>query len=171
LSNLVGAVRVTMENVYPELTERFPKIMSTVANEELRFSRTLEEGVDRVGGVLDDIRARGERSISGEEVFRLYDTFGIPIDLTAEMAEEEGVTLDREGFETLMAGARAKAKASSKFYLADNEWFFQQALKGVGPTKFVGYDQYTKVPATVVAVLSKSGRSQVDKGEEAVVVL
>jgi len=71
--------------------------------------------MERVGVVLDDVRARGERTLGGAEVFRLYDTYGIPVDLIGEMAEEEGVTLDREGFETMMSGARVKAKASSKF--------------------------------------------------------
>src|SRR6266508_1714877 len=115
LSQLVDSVISTMGSAYPELHQRRQAVLATLVAEEERFSRTLTTGIERVGQLLDDIRARGERSISGEEVFRLYDTYGIPMDLIAEMGEEEGVTLDREGFETMMAGARAKAKASSKF--------------------------------------------------------
>ena len=124
--------------------------------------------------MLDAIRARGERTISGEEVFRLYDTFGIPVDLIGELAEEEGVTLDREGFETMMADARAKAKASSKFSSKDNEW--QGALKGIQPIEFVGYDRLTDVPVEVIAIVktseeSSTNASSADADEEVIVVL
>ena len=109
--------------------------------------------MERVGQLLDEIRARGDRSISGEEIFRLYDTYGIPVDLIAEMAEEEGVSLDREGFETMMAGARAKAKASSKFQSSTDAATFARIAEKVGPVEFVGYDQYSDVPSVVKAIV------------------
>src|SRR6266852_5018322 len=118
LSVLVDRVVESMGDPYPELHERRDAALQTLAAEEERFARTLSTGLERVGQVLDEVRARGERILGGEEIFRLYDTYGIPIDLIAELAEDEGVTLDREGFETMMAGARAKAKASSKFQAA-----------------------------------------------------
>src|SRR5437764_8310378 len=114
LTTLVDSVIDTLGAAYPELHERREAVLLTIGAEEERFSRTLSSGMERVGAVLDGVRARGERTLGGAEVFRLYDTFGIPIDLIAEMAEQEGVTLDREGDETMMADARAKAKASSK---------------------------------------------------------
>jgi len=151
LTNLVDPVIDSMGSAYPELMERREAVLLTLGAEEERFSRTLSSGMERVGGVLDEIRARGERTVGGAEVFRLYDTFGIPIDLIGELAEEEGVTLDREGFETMMADARAKAKASSKF----------QAVAGVDlaqdANEFVGYETYSEVPSEVRAIVSGDG--------------
>src|SRR5712691_10427245 len=138
LSPLVDPVIKAMGSAYPELRQRRQAVLATLGAEEERFSRTLTTGIERVGQLLDEIRARGERIISGEEVFRLYDTFGIPIELIAEMAEEEGVTLDRQGFETMMADARTKAKASSKFQSSTDAATFAKIAERVGPVEFVG---------------------------------
>ena len=172
LSNLVDSVVESMEGAYSELVERREAVLLTLASEEERFSRTLSTGMERVGGVLDDIRARGERTISGEEVFRLYDTFGIPIDLIAELAEEEGVTLDREGFETMMGDARTKAKASSKFKSSIDGATFARIAEKTGPVEFVGYDQYVDVPSSVKAiVVGGEERDALQHGTEGEVVL
>src|SRR5207249_8205479 len=125
-------------SAYPKLKGRREAIHATLNAEEERFCRTLTVGVERVGQLLDEIRARGERTISGEEVFRLYDTYGIPVDLIGELAEEEGVALDREGFETMMSSARAKAKASSKFQTSTDTATFARIAEKVGPAEFVG---------------------------------
>src|ERR1051326_27899 len=165
-SNLVVEVIKAMGEAYPELHERRDAILNTLRTEEERFSRTLSSGMERVGAALDDVRARGERTLGGAEVFRLYDTYGIPIDLIAEMAEEEGVTLDREGFEVMMADARAKAKAASKFQAAaaaDIEFEENQ---------FVGYDTYVDVPAEVRTIVSEGAQvSQLTKGQSGAVVI
>src|ERR1043165_6718419 len=166
LSSLVDAVIESMGGAYPDLTDRREAILRTLESEEERFSRTLSSGMERVGAALDDVRARGERTLGGPEVFRLYDTYGIPIDLIAEMAEEEGVTLDREGFEVMMADARAKAKAASKFQAAaaaDIEFEENQ---------FVGYDTYVDVPAEVRTIVSEGAQvSQLTKGQSGAVVI
>jgi alanyl-tRNA synthetase len=172
LSNLVGAVRKAMGGDYPELNERFPAIMSLIASEEARFVKTLQDAVDRLGAVLDDVRARGERTLGGAEVFRLYDTFGIPVDLISEMAEEEGVALDRAGFETMMSGARAKAKASSKFQSSTDAATFAKIAEKAGQTRFVGYDQLENVQSTVKAiVVDGKERDALHHGLEGEVVL
>ena len=172
LSQLVDAVIKSMGSAYPELKTRRQAVMKTLSSEEERFSRTLTVGMERVGQLLDEIRARGDRSISGEEIFRLYDTYGIPVDLIAEMAEEEGVSLDREGFETMMAGARAKAKASSKFQSSTDAATFARIAEKVGPVEFVGYDQYSDVPSVVKAiVVDGQERDVLHHGSEGDVVL
>jgi len=150
LTQLVDAVIAAMGDAYPELHERRDAILKTLASEEERFSRTLTTGMERVGQILDDVRHRGETTLGGAEVFRLYDTFGIPIDLIGEMAEEEGVTLDRAGYEQMMADARVKAKASSKFAIdADASAILNEKLP---PTEFVGYDRYTDIESIVQAI-------------------
>ena len=172
LSPLVESVIKAMGSAYPELRQRREAILATLGAEEERFSRTLTVGIERVGQLLDEIRARGERTISGEEVFRLYDTYGIPVELIAEMGEEEGVTLDRQGFETMMAGARAKAKASSKFQTSTDAATFARIAEKIGPVEFVGYDRYVDVPAIVNAIVIDGREHDVlHHGAEADVVI
>ncbi|HUP49961.1 MAG TPA: alanine--tRNA ligase [Thermoanaerobaculia bacterium] len=172
LTNLVDGVIAAMGAAYPELRQRREAVIKTLQSEEERFSRTLSTGMERVGAVLDEVRARGERTLGGAEVFRLYDTYGIPIDLIAEMAEEEGVTLDREGFETMMAGARAKAKASSRFQSSTDAATFARIAEKVGPVEFVGYDRLSGVETTVKAiVVDGQERPSLSRGSEGEVVL
>jgi alanyl-tRNA synthetase len=150
LTHLVDAVIEAMGDAYAELRERREVIVHTLTSEEERFGRTLNSVEERVGQVLDDIRKRGETVISGAEIFRLYDTFGAPIDLIAEMAQDEGVTLDLAGFELMMTEARVKAKASSRFAIdADVTAILNEKLSS---TEFVGYDRYTDVESFVQAI-------------------
>ncbi|HYO76479.1 MAG TPA: alanine--tRNA ligase [Thermoanaerobaculia bacterium] len=153
LTNLVDAVIEAMGDAYPELRDRREAIAKTLESEEERFSRTLTTGMERVGQVLDDVRQRGETTLGGAEVFRLYDTFGIPIDLIAELAEDEGVTLDRAGFEQMMADARAKAKGSSKFQMSAGSETFAGIAQQIGPVEFVGYEQLSDVESEVKAIV------------------
>ena len=172
LSELVDAVIESMGDAYHELHERREAALLTIAAEEERFSRTLSTGVERVGQVLDEVRARGERVLGGEEIFRLYDTFGIPVDLITELAEEEGVSLDHEGFDTMMSGARARAKASSKFQSATDAATFAAIAEKAGPVEFIGYDRYSDVHATVKAiVVDGKEHDALHHGQEADVVI
>ncbi|MBV9495842.1 MAG: alanine--tRNA ligase, partial [Acidobacteria bacterium] len=172
LSELVDAVVDAMGSAYPELHERREAVLLTLGSEEERFSRTLSTGIERVGAVLDHVRAQGERVLGGEEVFRLYDTFGIPIDLIAELAEDEGVTLDREGFEILMDDAKKKAKSSSKFQSSTDAATFARVAEKTGAPEFVGYEQYVGVQSTVKAIVIQGQEQDVlHHGAEAEVVL
>jgi alanyl-tRNA synthetase len=172
LTHLVDSVVESMGDAYPELGPRREAILKTLQSEEERFSRTLTTGMERVGQVLDEVRRRGETVLGGAEVFRLYDTFGIPIDLIGEMAEEEGVTLDREGFELMMSEARAKAKAGSKFQLSAGAETFAAIADKTGPVEFVGYEQYAGVEATIKAIVIDGGvRDALHHGSEGDVVL
>ncbi|HXG59273.1 MAG TPA: alanine--tRNA ligase [Thermoanaerobaculia bacterium] len=172
LTQLVDPVIEAMGDAYPELRERREAVLRTLEGEEERFSRTLTTGMERVGQLLDDVRARGERTLGGPEIFRLYDTYGIPLDLIAEMAEEEGVSLDREGFETMMEGARAKAKASSKFQMSAAAETFARIAERAGEVTFVGYEQFEGVESSVKAiVVDGEERAVLHRGEEGDVVL
>jgi len=167
LTMLVDAVIASMGDAYPELRDRREAVMKTLEAEEERFSRTLTTGVERVGQLLDEVRARGERTLGGSEVFRLYDTFGIPVDLIAELAEDEGVTLDRDGFDQMMSDARAKAKASSKFQAAS----VAAIPEGVPPNRFVGYDELAIESEVKAIVAGSEAVSQLPAGQRAGVVL
>ncbi|MFL6246114.1 MAG: alanine--tRNA ligase [Thermoanaerobaculia bacterium] len=172
LTRLVDSVIAAMGDAYPELRDRREAIVQTLTSEEERFSRTLTTGMERVGQILDDVRHRGETTLGGAEVFRLYDTFGIPIDLIGEMAEEEGVTLDREGYEVMMAEARTKAKASSKFQTSADAATYAALAEKIGAVEFVGYEQYTDIDAQVKAiVVDGKERDSLHHGSEGEVVL
>ncbi|MDP9192173.1 MAG: alanine--tRNA ligase [Acidobacteriota bacterium] len=171
-SQLVDEVIEAMGEAYPELRERREAVLTTLKSEEERFSRTLTTGMERVGQILDDVRHRGETSLEGAEVFRLYDTHGIPIDLIAEMAEEEGVTIDRAGFETMMAGARVRAKASSKFQTSADAATYAALADKIGAVDFVGYENYENIDAEVKAiVVDGKERDALHHGSEGEVVL
>ena len=171
LSGLVDSVIEAMGEAYPELKTRRKAVLQTLQAEEKSFERTLNVGIERVGQLFDDIRRRGERVLSGSEVFRLYDTFGVPVELIQELGEEEGVTIDREGFEQLMQEARTRAKASSKFQAADVK-VYQKIAERVGAPEFVGYTQYVDVPAEVLGLVREGQeRDRLSKGEQGEIVI
>jgi alanyl-tRNA synthetase len=171
LSQLVDSLIESMGEAYPELEERRRVVLDTLSSEEERFEKTLSVGIERVGQLIDDVRSRGERTLGGAEVFRLYDTYGIPVDLIQELGEDEGVSIDRAGFEELMTAARAKAKASSKFQAADVA-VYARIAESVPAPQFVGYDTYVDVPAEVRALVAggEEVESIVEGGEGDVVV-
>jgi alanyl-tRNA synthetase len=100
-----------MGDAYPELRSSAKRVAEVLKQEEERFAETLEHGM----GVLEGALASGEKLLDGETVFKLYDTFGFPVDLTADICRERGVQLDLAGFEAAMAQQRERARAASKF--------------------------------------------------------
>ncbi len=172
LSSLVDSVIESMGEAWPELAARRAAVVDTLESEEERFSRTLSTGMERVGDVLDEIRKRGERTLGGAEVFRLYDTYGIPIDLISELGEEEGVSIDHEGFDELMKSAREKAKASSRFKAGGDAALYASIAERAGETEFVGYDSLSEVQSRVLALVADGGEVEsISEGSEGEVVL
>ena len=172
LTHLVDSVIESMGSAYPDLRDRREAIEKTLDAEEERFSRTLTTGLERVGAAFDEVRARGERALGGAEVFRMYDTFGIPLDLITEMGEDEGVAVDHAGFEELMKGAREKAKASSKFQSSTDAATFARLAEKTGGSEFVGYETYSGIESQVKAiVVAGEERDALHHGSEGEVVL
>ncbi|HRO66366.1 MAG TPA: alanine--tRNA ligase, partial [Pseudobdellovibrionaceae bacterium] len=134
-----------MSSVYPELNTRHDHILSTIKDEETRFLQTLDQGTGILNDELAKAKSKGAKGLSGEVVFKLYDTYGFPVDLTQLMAQEEGVSVDLESFESHMEGARAKSKASwkGKGLQSDEKHlisFAQTSFDQNGTTSFKGYD-------------------------------
>ena len=135
-SQLVDVVVNEFGGHYKELAERKPKFRPAIAREEEAFDRTCELGL----ALLDDLLAKGTKTVRGEDAFELHDTYGFPIELTAEIAAARGVAVDREGFERAMEEQRTRARAASKFAKPE-----EQAASGwnevrPGPdSEFVGY--------------------------------
>ena len=158
---LVGDLARVMGDAYPELPLAAENVAAVLKQEEERFAETLEHGMS----VLEAAMQSEDRMLDGETVFRLYDTYGFPLDLTADIARERGFNVDFAGFEAAMQQQRERARAASKFTMGKGLEF-----KGE-PTEFVGYD--TLEQEGRVLALYKGG-SQVDAiaaGEEAIVVL
>jgi alanyl-tRNA synthetase len=160
----VAVVIEQMGKIYPELTTRKPVIMQNVQDEVSRFLQTLDQGTDILNDNLSRLSSRGLKVVDGETVFKLYDTYGFPADLTRIMAEEKGFAVDETGFEKQMDAAREKAKASWKGKALDTDaahlvQFAQKAKDAVGPTKFSGY---TTTHATGNVALLSDGYKIVD---------
>ncbi len=128
LGALVPAVQTIYRGVYfsadePEDAEPLRAVRATLQDEEARFARTMSVGADRVGEAISELRRRGESALSGDTVFRFYDTFGIPLELIEEIAGDEGVSVDREGFEKQLEAQRSASRAGAKFQAADASAF------------------------------------------------
>jgi alanyl-tRNA synthetase len=140
LYRLVGTVCDIMREAYPELRERREQVALIIRSEEERFLRTLDQGMAVFDQLVSQLKDRRESVISGEELFRLYDTYGIPLDLAEDMAREEEISIDREGFQVAMEHQRQRARAATQFQaLSTDEW--EEAL-GESEARFVGYDSH-----------------------------
>ena len=119
-----------MGQQYPELSN--PRIQEVLRQEEVRFSQTLAKGLE----IPNEALANGEKVLSGDVAFKLHDTYGFPVDLTADVCRERGVAVDIEGFDAAMAKQRELARSQGKFKMA-------QGLDYAGaPTNFLGYETF-----------------------------
>ncbi len=150
LHNTVNAVFDTMAAAYPELKEARSFITNVIENEEVRFSETLDNGLRLLQETLDDLRAKGESVISGAVLFKLYDTFGFPVDLARDVVRESDITLDMDGFNAAMADQRAQSRSVTDFS-ETNEAYRELSEQGLATT-FVGYNTLTAA-AEVLAVV------------------
>ncbi|WP_281744962.1 alanine--tRNA ligase [Polynucleobacter yangtzensis] len=159
---LVPALVKEMGDAYPELRAAQDKVSEVIKQEEERFFQTIANGME----ILDGALAGGAKVVDGETAFRLHDTFGFPLDLTADVCRERGVTVDGEGFEVAMQKQRDQARAAGKFKVA-------QGLDYKGaPTQFHGYDTLKHEGAKVIALyLDGSAVPSVKAGDAAVIVL
>src|SRR5688500_2855954 len=158
---LVSDLDKTMGDAYPELRSASRRVSEVLKQEEERFAATLDNGM----GVLESALASGEKLLDGETVFRLYDTYGFPVDLTADICRERGVRIDMAGFEAAMDEQRERARAASKFSAA-------AGLEYQGSrTEFHGYDTLS-LPARVVALYREGAQvGALKSGEVGTVVL
>src|SRR5919199_5274191 len=158
---LVPDLDRVMGDAYPELRKAKERVADVLKQEEERFAETLENGMS----VLESALASGERLLDGETVFRLYDTYGFPVDLTADICRERGVMIDMAGFEAAMEQQRERARAASKFAMAAGLEY------SGGRTIFHGYEKLVH-PAKVVALYREGAQVQsLKSGDMGTVVL
>ncbi len=161
---LVAALDDEMGDAYPELRQHRGHVERVLHKEEQRFAETLEQGMR----ILEDaIAAMQGDVIDGETVFKLYDTYGFPVDLTADVAREKNLQIDQAGFEKAMQAQRERARASSQFNASGSAF----KLGDYPATRFLGYERYT-AEAKVIAILQRDEAiDQLENGDRAVVIL
>ncbi|GLV14169.1 alanine--tRNA ligase [Alicyclobacillus hesperidum] len=167
---LVAVVDEIMGEDYPEIREKRSLIERVVRTEEERFHETLSGGEALLSELMAELGAKNETVISGTDAFRLYDTYGFPIDLTVEIAKESGFTVDRDGFDAELEAQRTRARQARQ--VAEGMQSQRGALETIDqPSKFVGYEELT-VDAEIVALVQDGERVDgVSVGSEAQVVL
>ena len=169
---LFPASRDAMQEAYPEVASDFDRIARIAYAEEETFLRTLAQGTTILDVAVERAKQDGAPSIGGDTAFLLHDTFGFPIDLTMEMAEEAGVQVDRGAFETLMSEQRARAKAdakSKKTALADLSVY--SAFRAKGETVFLGYDALEAESAVLGIIVGGVSVDRAVAGDIAEVIL
>lgn len=171
-----------MNDVYPELKRGKEHILATVKDEIQRFLTTLDQGTEILNDSLTKLGTRGAKTLDGATIFKLYDTFGFPVDLTRLMAQEKGFGVDESGFEKQMDEAREKAKAASgsKFKASTDGAHLvkiaQEVKSKSGPSIFLGYEgtRSDGLTGTGKVLLLSNGKAQVKSlktGEEGLLIL
>ena len=159
------------EGHYPELRERQDYITKVIRVEEENFAKTIDGGLKIFSDMLEGHKAKGEQVFSGTDAFKLYDTYGFPMDLTMEMVAEQGMTLDEEGFRKLMEEQRQRARKAREA-LGDLGWAGVEFGKDVPETEFVGYANTAIDDAKVVALVVENEQAEeLMPGVEGIVVL
>ncbi len=163
---LVATLVEVMGDAYPELSAKRDLVERALKAEEERFGETLEQGMK----VFEDVTKKSGKTIPGEAAFRLYDTYGFPVDLTADIARERGLSVDMAGFEVAMEQQRERARSASQF--DSRATLPAEVASALAPTKFLGYDTLSSGDAKVVAIV-REGRAidTLDEGIDAVVLL
>ncbi|MBY4806037.1 alanine--tRNA ligase [Burkholderia cepacia] len=163
---LVADLVAEMGVAYPELKEAEQRVTDVLRQEEERFFETIEHGMSILEAALADVEAKGGKVLDGELAFKLHDTYGFPLDLTADVCRERGMTVDEPAFDDAMARQREQARAAGKFKAT-------QGLEYTGAkTTFHGYEEIAFDDAKVVALyVDGSSVNEVKTGQDAVVVL
>nr|WKF56709.1 Alanine--tRNA ligase [Paraburkholderia busanensis] len=163
---MVADLVAQMGDAYPELKEAEQRVTDVLRQEEERFFETIEHGMSILDSALADLEAKGGKTLDGELAFKLHDTYGFPLDLTADVCREREVTVDEPAFDEAMARQRDQARAAGKFKMA-------QGLEYSGAkTTFHGYEEIVFDDAKVIALYVDGASVQaVEAGQQAVVVL
>ncbi|HAQ48397.1 MAG TPA: alanine--tRNA ligase [Glaciecola sp.] len=160
---LVGALAEQMGEAYPELVDQLPVIEKVLRVEEEQFSKTLERGMNILAQSLTELDGT---VIPGDVVFKLYDTYGFPADLTADVAREQNFTIDEAGFTDAMQAQRARAQQASNFGTDYNE-----TLKITHSTEFTGYDKTQDQANVVEIIVDNQTVETIEAGQQGIVIL
>lgn len=173
LSGVASVVIDLMGSVYKELVERRDYILRVIDSEEERFNNTLDQGMALLSEEIARLRESGETSVSGETAFRLYDTYGFPLEITKEIAEENGLSVNEEDFRRLMEGQRSRARQARQAvgYAGKVSAKYARTLSGTTVT-FCGYDRTRVDDAKILRILrDEQSVEELSCGESGEIVL
>ncbi|MEE4218421.1 MAG: alanine--tRNA ligase [Xanthomonadales bacterium] len=167
---MVAPLAGEMGDAYPELIRKGELIESTLLEEEQRFSRTLDTGMAILRGVMEKSAKDGSGQIDGATAFLLYDTYGFPLDLTQDIARENRLTVDEDGFNAEMAKQQERGRSAGKF--AQQAQISADVIKNLAPTRFLGYDQVEADDCIVAAILVDGEQVEaLGQGDEGIILL
>jgi alanyl-tRNA synthetase len=168
LSETAKVVFETMKPAYPELSEASAFITNIIKNEEVRFLETLDTGMNVLNDTLADIRARGQNQVPGDIIFKLYDTFGFPVDIVQDVVRDEKMELDMDGFDQAMDVQRARSRSVTAFDSV-SEAYKNLSAQGIKP-EFVGYNSLSSDSKILVMVADGEEITDAVEGQEIEVV-
>ncbi len=156
-------------DAYPELKEKADYIKKVLSLEEERFDATIDQGLSILDDIMSKLRAEGKGTISGEDAFKLYDTFGFPIDLTREIAEEKGFEVDMDTFNALMQEQKQRARSARANI---SGWSEKSRTFDLAKTEFLGYESCECENSTVLAIIDENGESvsSISEGECSIIL-
>jgi alanyl-tRNA synthetase len=164
-----------MGHIYPEIVQRRDFILQVIQNEEARFSETLSTGLELLDGIMEEAASKGRHKILGKQAFKLYDTYGFPVELTTEIAADRGFSVDLAGFEKEMAKQRKRARAAQKSVVTA-----KATLRGKGTLRarakvrrrpFVGYHKLTHKSVILELSVDNESVETIKEGQEASLIL
>ncbi len=171
LAEAANTVIGLMGDHYTELHTQQNRILDILNLEEQKFGQTLTTGLLLLNELLDGLKHKGQTVIPGEEVFKLYDTHGFPVELTQEIASEQGFTVDTSGFEQSMQRQQERSRSASTFVQAQDDTALAEVLKRLGPTKFTGYQGITGDANVVGLVVNGAEVESISAPQQALVLL
>jgi len=166
LHSICPLVGVVLGDAFPEVPDNMKTIQKVIHLEEERFGRTLDQGLMRLAQLIDEVKSSDQDQLPGEEAFRLYDTFGFPLDLSQDIAAESGVEVDVEGFNLEMEKQRERARASwSGSGTHHVKKVYRDLLDKAGAVLFTGYDEERTEKCVVTAIASGDDQLETFSGE------
>lgn len=171
LSEICDTVIKENHSAYPELTEKQQYIRKVILTEEERFAQTIDQGLSLLSDMIKALKQSGKATLSGDDAFKLYDTFGFPIDLTRDILSEQKIDIDEERFNSLMQEQRERARAAH-FASGESAWRDNQDLtQDINSTEFLGYET-TESESAVLGIISEDERQGViTEGHTAIILL
>ena len=169
LYEFVPEIVKVMGNAYPDLKDKKEHVIQVLKSEENSYKRTLEEGSKILGEIFQKQKDKKQKLIHGKELFKLYDTYGMPPDLVEEIAKDEGFSVDKEGFQKEMDSQKEKGKLAwtGDRKISDSETIYAHLIANFGSTKFVGYEKF-ECDAEILSIIrdGEDYRGKIKKQEE-----
>lgn len=172
LANLSKTVISESKDGYPELEEKKAFILNVLTQEEKQFNKTIDQGLSILADLEETMKKEGRAELSGAEAFKLYDTYGFPLDLTTEILEEKGFSLDEEGFKTCMQEQKTKARNARKVtnYMGADVTVYEEIDAGI-TTEFVGYDKLEHTSEITVLTTEEEISEALSDGQTGTIIV